>query len=121
MDDTHVNRKLVQDGMAWVYRQYLMDKSLLLDEQKAKEAKLGLWSLPSPEQVPPWEWRRGIKTNNQVKGEELREEPKKFTCGTKRYCKEMTSCEEAKFYLENCGLSKLDGDGDGVPCESLCN
>jgi hypothetical protein len=43
-----------------------------------------------------------------------------FTCGAKRYCKQMSSCAEAKFYLEQCGLTRLDGNGDGVPCEALC-
>lgn len=43
-----------------------------------------------------------------------------FVCGTKTKCGEMTSCEEAKFYLNNCGLTRLDGDKDGIPCESLC-
>ena len=118
VDGIHVNRKMVQDGMAWVYRQYLKDKTLLHDEQAAREAKRGLWSLPSTEQVPPWEWRRGERaatSNNEPK-----ENNPEFECGTKRYCKEMSSCEEAKYYLENCGLSRLDGDGDGVPCEALC-
>jgi hypothetical protein len=41
-------------------------------------------------------------------------------CGTKRYCKEMTSCEEARGYLAQCGLKGLDRNKDGVPCESLC-
>lgn len=41
-------------------------------------------------------------------------------CGTKRTCREMSSCEEARHYLHDCGLSRLDGDGDGVPCNSLC-
>jgi hypothetical protein len=43
-----------------------------------------------------------------------------FTCAGKRYCREMTSCEGAKFYLTVCGVRSLDGDGDGVPCERLC-
>lgn len=43
-----------------------------------------------------------------------------FTCGSKTKCGEMTSCEEAEFYFNNCGLSRLDGDKDGIPCESLC-
>lgn len=31
------------------------------------------------------------------------------------------TCEEAKFYLTQCGLTRMDGgDGDGVPCEKLC-
>jgi hypothetical protein len=34
----------------------------------------------------------------------------------------MTSCEEAKFFLKNCPDTKMDGDGDGIPCESQwCN
>lgn len=44
----------------------------------------------------------------------------KELCGTKYYCKEMGSCEEAIYYLVNCGLTRLDGDGDGIPCESIC-
>lgn len=43
-----------------------------------------------------------------------------FTCGGKRYCGEMNSCGEANYYLNECGVYRLDGDGDGVPCESLC-
>lgn len=43
-----------------------------------------------------------------------------YECGKKRYCREMSSCEEAMFYFRNCGLAHLDGDGDGVPCENLC-
>jgi hypothetical protein len=41
-------------------------------------------------------------------------------CGSKRTCSAMVSCEEALFYLRECGATRLDGDGDGVPCESLC-
>lgn len=43
-----------------------------------------------------------------------------FSCGGKRYCKHMVSCDEAKFYLRTCGVRSLDGDGDGVPCNRLC-
>lgn len=42
-----------------------------------------------------------------------------YECWAKGYCKEMTSCEDAKYYLEYYGLTSLDVDG--VPCESLCN
>jgi len=41
-------------------------------------------------------------------------------CGSKRYCGEMNSCAEALHYLNQCGLGRLDRDGDGVPCESIC-
>lgn len=43
-----------------------------------------------------------------------------FTCGTKTKCAQMSSCEEAYFYLQTCGLGRLDRDGDGVPCEVIC-
>ncbi|MBL8523513.1 MAG: cold shock domain-containing protein [Betaproteobacteria bacterium] len=44
-----------------------------------------------------------------------------FTCEGKTYCSQMTSCDEAKFYLRNCPGVKIDGDRDGIPCEDqLC-
>lgn len=119
INNIHVNRKMVQGGMAWVYRQYLKDQTLLQDEKEAREARRGLWSLPGTEQVPPWEWRKGNQSSTTKK--KPAENNTKFKCGRKRFCKEMSSCEEAKYYLENCGLSRLDGDNDGVPCETLCN
>lgn len=41
-------------------------------------------------------------------------------CGPKRTCKEMADCAEAIHYLRDCGLTRLDGDGDGIPCNSKC-
>lgn len=42
------------------------------------------------------------------------------SCGAKRYCGEMADCAEAVHYLRDCGLHRLDGDRDGIPCEKLC-
>lgn len=41
-------------------------------------------------------------------------------CGSKIVCSQMANCKEARFFLNTCGLGRLDGDGDGVPCESVC-
>lgn len=41
----------------------------------------------------------------------------RFTCAGKRSCPQMTSCEEATFYLRQCPGTLQDGDGDGIPCE----
>ncbi len=41
-----------------------------------------------------------------------------FTCGGKSTCGQMNSCAEANFYLNQCGLYRLDRDRDGYPCES---
>ena len=42
-------------------------------------------------------------------------------CSAKKYCKDMLICDEAKAYLIQCGMKNLDRDGDGVPCEALCD
>ncbi|MEO1694955.1 MAG: excalibur calcium-binding domain-containing protein [Pseudomonadota bacterium] len=44
----------------------------------------------------------------------------RFTCGRKRYCREMESCAEARFYLKRCKARRLDGNRDGIPCNRLC-
>ncbi|MGO4326208.1 excalibur calcium-binding domain-containing protein [Cupriavidus sp. 2TAF22] len=41
-----------------------------------------------------------------------------FQCQGKQHCSQMTSCEEARFYLRNCPSVKIDGDHDGIPCET---
>lgn len=47
---------------------------------------------------------------------------RQFQCDGRTHCSQMTSCEEATFFLKNCPGVKMDGDNDGVPCESQwCN
>jgi hypothetical protein len=41
-----------------------------------------------------------------------------YSCDGREYCSQMTSCEEAEFFLRNCPGVKMDGNNDGVPCES---
>jgi len=41
-----------------------------------------------------------------------------FKCDGRTYCSQMTSCAEATFFLKNCPGTKMDGDNDGIPCES---
>ena len=43
--------------------------------------------------------------------------PANFRCDGRRYCTQMTSCQEARYFLANCPDVKMDGNGDGVPCE----
>lgn len=40
-----------------------------------------------------------------------------FKCDGRQHCSEMTSLEEARFFLKNCPNTKMDGDNDGEPCE----
>jgi len=41
-----------------------------------------------------------------------------FTCDGRQYCTEMRSRDEAVFFINNCPNTKMDGDGDGKPCEN---
>jgi hypothetical protein len=53
-------------------------------------------------------------------GADLPREPgvgDQFSCDGRVYCSQMTSCKEAKFFLAHCPGTKMDGDGDGIPCE----
>ncbi|PTQ89388.1 endonuclease [Agitococcus lubricus] len=43
-----------------------------------------------------------------------------FSCTTKKTCSQMANCAEAKFQLNTCGNTSIDGDGDGKPCASIC-
>ena len=38
-----------------------------------------------------------------------------------QYCKDTSICDEAKAYLIQCGINNLDCDGNGLPCEALCD
>ncbi|RYF26185.1 MAG: cold-shock protein [Comamonadaceae bacterium] len=40
-----------------------------------------------------------------------------FRCDGRKHCSQMTSCAEAKYFLQHCPDPRMDGNGDGVPCE----
>ena len=45
----------------------------------------------------------------------------RFQCDGRKYCSQMNSCGEAKYFLNNCPGTQMDGDNDGIPCEqNLC-
>ena len=118
------NKEQVRLGMAWIYKQYLHDQSLIHLEEAARQTKIGLWV--DANAMAPWDYRhggkqKGVKQSLTAPIEPNTHRDNNATCGSKKYCKEMTSCEEAKFYLTQCGLSRLDVDGDGLPCEKLCH
>ena len=119
----NVNAELVKRGAAWVYRAYPFPPELEVLEAQAQAAKRGLWALPVGQRCPPWDWRHKEPCGSPiVAGRAEPPEPPAFEglCGAKRTCGEMTSCEEARFYLTQCGLSRLDKDNDGTPCEGVC-
>ncbi|MCX8050118.1 MAG: thermonuclease family protein, partial [Methylohalobius sp.] len=108
VDGTDANLEQVKRGLAWVYRQYAEDPAYFAAEEEARAAKRGLWLQPNP--IPPWEFRHGKKgTTGRIFDAPS---TSALECGRKRTCSEMTSCDEAKHYLQDCGLHRLDGDKD---------
>jgi cold shock CspA family protein len=52
----------------------------------------------------------------------LESSPQRFTCDGRTHCSQMTSCEEAVYFLRHCPGTEMDGNGDGEPCEQQwCN
>ncbi len=44
LNDVDINSLLVEKGLAWVYRKYTKDQSLIALESSARTKKLGLWA-----------------------------------------------------------------------------
>jgi hypothetical protein len=42
----------------------------------------------------------------------------RFSCDGRTHCSQMTSCAEATYFINQCPGTEMDGDNDGVPCES---
>jgi endonuclease YncB( thermonuclease family) len=55
---TYVNGEMVRRGAAWFDAEFAADESLYEVENKARDAKHGLWALPEKQRIEPWEWRR---------------------------------------------------------------
>ena len=63
IDGQNINRRLVAEGHAWVYRRYLRDSALLSLEASAKASGLGLWS--NEEAIEPRIWRQQKRTKER--------------------------------------------------------
>lgn len=105
-DGQDVNAELVRQGLAAVYCRFAEDQRLYELEAEARAAGRGFWKGGSR----PRGACRDVAP--APAGPALPD-----GCGNKRVCRDMTSCEEARFYLNQCGLASIDGDGDGIPCE----
>lgn len=134
------NIKMLNAGLAWWYRKYASEQpaadrlSYEAAENQARAERRGLWGDPAP--VAPWDFRHTGQTGGagaaapagsapvqiQVQPQQVGDgrQVAGVTCGAKRTCREMADCAEARAYLEQCGLSTLDGNHDGIPCNSLC-
>ncbi len=114
-----INLAQIQAGLAWHYKAYQSDQSPADREQyaaaeaNARSAHVGLWANCSP--IPPWNWRRGVREAFLDHSSTTAS-----MCAVSESCGQMDSCGEVQQYVDQCGTNGLDGDGDGVACESLC-
>ena len=64
-----------------------------------------------------------ILLSDNIKGQELsikkvNSTRSTFQCDGRTYCSQMNSKAEAEFFSRHCPNTKMDGDNDGIPCES---
>jgi len=94
-------------------------------QAKAEAAKVGLWAGTFQ---APWDWRAAYAVGTKPAASKplglvsrRMVAQSGYSCEPRRTCKQISSCEEANWYLQNCSWGgKLDRDGDGVACETLC-
>lgn len=102
-DQTLINAKIIEDGYGFAFTRYPFQKmeSFRALEKKAQESKRGLWAATHSAPI-------SSKTQSS------------YQCSKKR-CKHISTCDEAMFLLKECKHTQIDHDGDGIPCEKLCN
>ena len=111
ISEININLALVEDGLAFAYRQYLSGcdaKAYLEAEERASRAHLGVWQVKGGI-TRPWDFRRTRRSAVIPDG---------TTPGGRRYrCSEISSYARAQELLRQ-GHTYLDGNSDGEACEA---
>lgn len=64
-DGRDLGEELVRAGLAWLYRKYSSDPTLVRLESEACAARRGLWADIKP--TPPWEFRRPARESGRAR------------------------------------------------------
>lgn len=122
-DGASVAAWMVEHGQALDWPRY-SHGAYSSQQAKAVAAKVGLWA---GNFQAPWDWRASHADDPAPSSQPVGILSRKLfaqsglSCEPRRYCAQISSCEEAHWYLHNCSWGrKLDRDGDGVACETLC-
>jgi endonuclease YncB( thermonuclease family) len=133
-----VGNRMVRDGHAWSARFKYDRGPYVAEERMAIALKRGLHGEGAAVQPREFRQRNGpceggaAKPSSAVAPSAVQPAPApapatasvsgKYRCDGRMHCSQMTSCEEATWFLKNCPGAKMDGDNDGVPCETQwCN
>jgi endonuclease YncB( thermonuclease family) len=114
---------LIRDGLAWHYERYAPRATEYARlERQAKNASRGLWSRSGP--IPPWDWRDRVRKRKRREAAPATSGPPYDPSGPDRDCSDFQSHRQAQRFFKAAGgpsqdPHRLDGDGDGVACESL--
>lgn len=130
VDGGDVNAEQVRRGYAWEYSRFHADRELVALQREAQAAGRGLWAADG--NVEPSTWRRQHAADYRphsapagraapARSPTHTQTPADPACQPLLRCSAMRSCAEARRYVQRCGRGYMDGDGDGVPCENLCN
>lgn len=136
LDGNFINLQMIESGHAVVYDQYLDScgdnaSILLAAELQAQSSELGVWS--DPAFVMPWDYRQGVRSPDEPSGAALPlkpEPPPNSDSATANLpacisgdcdCGDFSRWEQAQNVLNSSPGDPhgLDGDGDGIACESL--
>ena len=112
--EVNLNLALVEDGKAFAYRRYLSQcnaKAYLDAESRASRRRSGVWRVPGGI-TRPWDFRRSRTSGPAGSGTNSIPGGRRYRCG------EISSFARAQELLRQ-GHTDLDGNGDGVACESL--
>ena len=60
-------------------------------------------------------------TQHVVSATPKQQSSSEFRCDGRTHCSQMRSYEEAVYFINHCPGTKMDGNGDGIPCERQFN
>lgn len=114
----NINLALVQQGMAWAYRQ--TQPQYQQAEQTARQKRIGLWVDKNP--INPSDWRNSKRSNsaeNSQKKPQNQSLVSRVNCSVKRSCAYFKDYNTALAHFRQCGWKEMDGNNDGIPCNKL--
>ncbi|ASP47196.1 cold shock domain-containing protein [Cognaticolwellia beringensis] len=79
----------------------------------------GQYTAPIKETMPQQQYKAPI--TETIPPRQVTKPKPSFSCDGRQHCSQMSSYDEAKYFLQNCPNTKMDGDRDGIPCERQFN